>query len=135
MPTLRAEDAMHEVADIGVGHGSLLLNRPLHGLRFCFRLDPTDKSVGYYHSSALGGLIESLLRRRFWQSPLRRPVNRCEPPARLKCFRAARVAVNYLLPAFAVVTESFFPGVKDESDPLTVVAIETVEIQEVAEYR
>jgi hypothetical protein len=57
MPTLRAEDAMHKFADIGVGHGSLLLNRPLHGLRFVFG-DPTDKSVGYYHSSALGGLVE-----------------------------------------------------------------------------
>ena len=39
--------------------GSLSVNRPLHGLRFCFRRDPTDKSVGYYHSSA-GGLVELL---------------------------------------------------------------------------
>jgi hypothetical protein len=28
------------------------VSRPLRGLRSCFRRDPTDKSVGYYHSSA-----------------------------------------------------------------------------------
>ena|SRR6266511_3011720 len=27
-------------------------NRPLHGLRSCFPYDPSDKSLGYYHSSA-----------------------------------------------------------------------------------
>src|SRR5438132_13632474 len=64
-----------------------------------------------------------------------RPTNRRKLLARLHSFRTARVTMNYLPPAFAVVMESFFPGVKDESDSLTVVAIEAIEIQEVAEYR
>src|SRR2546421_12746019 len=83
-----------------------------------------------------GGLIESLsVQGGSDNSPPSRPASRSKLFASFHCFRAARIAVNYLLPAFAVVKISCFPGIEGEGDPLTVVTIEAVEIQEVAAQR
>src|SRR6266545_1228407 len=58
-----------------------------------------------------------------------------KPFARLDSFRAARVAMNQLLPAFPIIMKPLFPRVEDEGDSLPVVAIETVEIEVVAKER
>jgi hypothetical protein len=37
---------------------NIFFSRPFHGLPVCLHPNPTDESVGYYHSSALFGTIE-----------------------------------------------------------------------------
>ncbi len=51
---------MDEVAHVGVWHDGALFSRPLRGLNFKFSTaNPTDKSVGYYQSSAWRTLISN----------------------------------------------------------------------------